>query len=83
MYPLKSRNVPLGVHVPQFGNPWSKIYRPSIFFFFCTRLFYSNTNLCEKNVNIIMPCASGFNLTRDCSSIYDNGNFFGFLIGIT
>ena len=23
MYPLKSLNVPLGVHVPQFGNPWS------------------------------------------------------------
>ena len=21
MYPLKSQNVPLGVHVPQFGNP--------------------------------------------------------------
>ena len=21
IYPLKSRNVPLGVHVPQFGNP--------------------------------------------------------------
>ena len=24
MYPLKSQNVPLGVHVPQFGNPCSK-----------------------------------------------------------
>ena len=23
MYPLRSLNVPLGVHVPQFGNPWS------------------------------------------------------------
>ena len=24
MYPLRSLNVPLGVHVPQFGNPWLK-----------------------------------------------------------
>ena len=24
MYPLRSLNVPLGVHVPQFGNPWTK-----------------------------------------------------------
>ena len=22
MYPLKSHNVSLGVHVPQFGKPW-------------------------------------------------------------
>ena len=22
MYPLRSLNVPLGVHVSQFGNPW-------------------------------------------------------------
>ena len=24
MYPLRSLNVPLGVHVPQFGNPCAK-----------------------------------------------------------
>jgi len=24
MYPLNNQNVPMGVHVPQFGNPCSK-----------------------------------------------------------
>jgi len=29
MYPFRYANVPPGVHVPQFGNPWSSTYFPN------------------------------------------------------
>ena len=55
MYPLRSLNVPLGVHVPQFGNPCTKgtnealLQRFLIILFFC---FSAKVQSFKKNKNL-------------------------------
>ena len=43
MYPLKSRNVSLGVHAPQFGNPWLRCFSFALLLFSLAHLKRTET----------------------------------------
>ena len=53
MYPLRSLNVPLGVHVPQFGNPCSNLTLA-----FCTTstTFYCINHCMGKVCQFVPSC---------------------------